>query len=44
MPHGLDDVFAMVMRPNRRLAPQWVYEDKVEQYRARWRSLTHVPW
>ncbi len=43
-PFGLEDVFALHMRPNRRLAPRAVYETKVEQYRARWPSLTSEPW
>ena len=41
---GLDDVFAMHMRPNRRLAPQSVYDAKVTDYRRRWPSLTSDPW
>lgn len=43
-PFGLEDVFAMHMRPNRRLAPQHVYEGKVSQYGVRWPSLSHEPW
>lgn len=43
-PFGLTDVFAMRMRPNRRLAPRHVYETKVAQYRERWPSLTGDPW
>lgn len=43
-PHGLDDVFALHMRPNSRLAPRAVYEAKVSQYQRRWPSLTATPW
>ena len=43
-PFGLDDVFAMVMKPNRRLAPKHVYDDKVASYRRRWPSLSAEPW
>lgn len=43
-PFGLEDVFALRMRPNRTLAPQRVYETKVEQYRSRWPSLIADPW
>lgn len=43
-PHGLADVFAMHMRPHRRIAPRSVYETKVRQYRERWPSLSHDPW
>lgn len=31
-PHGLEDVFALQMRPNPRLALHVVYEAKVSQY------------
>lgn len=34
----------MHMRPNRRLAPQSVYDAKVTDYRRRWPSLTSDPW
>lgn len=43
-PYGLADVFAMHLRPHHRLAPQDVYDSKVEQYQARWPSLTSDPW
>jgi hypothetical protein len=43
-PYGLADVFAMHVRPNHRLAPRGVYEEKVRTYTARWPSLTHDPW
>lgn len=43
-PHGLDDVFAMHMRPNPRLAPQAVYDAKVSQYKQRWPALTSSAW
>lgn len=43
-PYGLADVFAMHLRPHRRIAPRSVYETKVRQYQARWPSLSHDPW
>ncbi|XVX20727.1 nucleotidyltransferase family protein [Actinomycetota bacterium] len=43
-PHGLEDLFAMRMRPNPRLAPREVYEAKVVQYQARWPGVTSDPW
>ncbi len=43
-PYDLTDVFAMHMRPHRRLAPREVYETKVREYAARWPSLSHEPW
>ena len=43
-PFGLDDTFALHMKPNHRVAPRHVYEAKVAQYRERWPSLTADPW
>ena len=43
-PYGLVDVFAMHLRPHRRLAPRSVYETKVRQYAERWPALSHDPW
>ena len=43
-PFGLDDGFAMHMRPHRRLAPQSVYDAGVTDDRRRWPSLTSDPW
>ncbi|MCE1178049.1 MAG: nucleotidyltransferase family protein [Micrococcales bacterium] len=43
-PFGLEEVFAMRMRPNPRLAPREVYEAKVLQYQSRWPRVTSEPW
>ena len=43
-PHGYDDLFAMTLRPNRRLAPRTVYEAKAERWLQQWPELTVVPW
>jgi uncharacterized protein len=43
-PHGLSDVFNLVVRPNPVLAPQHVYETKVERWRRQWPDLTVLPW
>lgn len=43
-PHGLEDLFALHLRPNPRLAPRAVYEAKVGQYQQRWPSLTSTVW
>lgn len=43
-PFGLSDLIAMHLRPNHRLAPQRVYDDKVRQYTERWPTLTSDPW
>jgi hypothetical protein len=43
-PHGYDDLFAMVIRPNRRLAPRHVYERKAARWQQHWPELTVMPW
>jgi hypothetical protein len=43
-PHGLSDVFNLVVRPNPLLAPQSVYESKAERWRSDWPELTIMEW
>ncbi|MFD8767050.1 nucleotidyltransferase family protein [Streptomyces mirabilis] len=43
-PHGLSDVFNLVVRPNPVLAPQKVYEAKTARWRDEWPELTVLPW
>ena len=43
-PHGYDDLFSMVVRPNRRLAPRHVYETKAARWQRQWPELTVLPW
>ncbi|MGY2064067.1 nucleotidyltransferase family protein [Blastococcus sp. SYSU DS0619] len=43
-PHGYDDLFALVVRPNPRLAPRHVYEAKVARWVGEWPELTALPW
>ena len=43
-PHGFADLFDLVVRPNRRLAPRHVYESKTARWRERWPELTVLPW
>jgi uncharacterized protein len=43
-PHGLADVFNLVVRPNPVLAPREVYESKTRRWRERWPELTVLPW
>jgi hypothetical protein len=42
-PYGYDDLFALVVRPNRRQAPRHVYEAKTARWRQHWPELT-VDW
>ncbi|WP_405942972.1 nucleotidyltransferase family protein [Streptomyces sp. NBC_00207] len=43
-PHGLSDVFNLVVRPNPVLAPREVYEAKSTRWRAQWPELTVLDW
>ncbi|MCD0481061.1 nucleotidyltransferase family protein [Streptacidiphilus sp. ASG 303] len=43
-PHGLSDVFGLVVRPNPVLAPREVYEAKTERWRRQWPELTVLDW
>ncbi|MFC8385418.1 nucleotidyltransferase family protein [Nocardia sp. NPDC057272] len=43
-PHGLSDVFNLVVRPNPVLAPRHVYEAKADRWRRQWPELTVLPW
>ncbi|MFL5999708.1 MAG: nucleotidyltransferase family protein [Streptomyces sp.] len=43
-PHGLSDVFNLVVRPNPVLAPREVYEAKAARWKDEWPELTVLPW
>lgn len=43
-PHGLADVFNLVVRPNPVLAPRSVYDAKTRRWREQWPELTVLPW
>lgn len=43
-PHGLADVFNLVVRPNPVLAPRNVYETKTRRWLEQWPELTVLPW
>ena len=43
-PFGLDDLFALVVRPNKALVTQAVYEAKAARWRQHWPGLTIIPW
>jgi hypothetical protein len=43
-PFGLDDLFDMVVRPNKRLVSREVYEAKVRRWAQRWPRLTVIDW
>ncbi|RSM48304.1 hypothetical protein DMA12_07405 [Amycolatopsis balhimycina DSM 5908] len=43
-PHGCDDLFALVVRPNPVLAPREVYERKAARWQNQWPQLKVRPW
>jgi uncharacterized protein len=43
-PHGLSDVFNLIVRPNPVLAPRSVYEAKTGRWLRQWPDLTVLPW
>ncbi len=43
-PFGLDDLFGLVVRPNRRQITQAIYEAKVARWRALWPGLGILGW
>lgn len=43
-PHGLSDVFNLVVRPNPVLAPREVYETKAARWQQQWPELTILDW
>ena len=43
-PHGLADVFDLVVRPNRVQAPRHVYEAKAARWQQQWPEITVLPW
>ena len=43
-PHGLSDVFNLVVRPNPVLAPRQVYQVKTARWQRQWPSLAVLPW
>ncbi|WP_029430356.1 nucleotidyltransferase family protein [Blastococcus sp. URHD0036] len=43
-PHGFDDLFGLVVRPNRRLATREAYETKAARWSSVWPELTVLPY
>ncbi|MGW4603552.1 nucleotidyltransferase family protein, partial [Streptomyces sp. NPDC004532] len=43
-PHGLSDMFNLVLRPNPTLAPRSVYETKAARWREQWPELRVMDW
>jgi uncharacterized protein len=43
-PFGIDDLFRLVVRPNKRQITRAIYEAKVDRWRSIWPRLTFLPW
>jgi hypothetical protein len=43
-PFGLDDLFSMVVRPNKTLIDETVYSSKVQRWNQQWPRLVVIPW
>jgi uncharacterized protein len=43
-PFGLDDLFSLVVRPNKRQITRAIYEAKVDRWCTIWPRLTFLPW
>ena len=44
-PHGYDDLFDLVVRPNPDSpAPRHLYEAKAQRWQRQWPELTVLPW
>jgi hypothetical protein len=43
-PFGLDDLFDLVVKPNKRQVTRAIYEAKVDRWRSIWPWLTFLPW
>ena len=43
-PFGTDDLFGLVVRPNRAQITRAIYEMKLERWRPIWPGLTFMPW
>jgi uncharacterized protein len=43
-PFGLDDLFALVVRPNKRQVTRNIYEAKLARWQPIWPHLTFLPW
>jgi hypothetical protein len=43
-PFGLDDLFGLIVRPNKRQITRAIYEAKVDRWRSIWPRLIFLPW
>lgn len=43
-PFGLEDLFQLVLRPNKALITQEIYHTKTQKWKSKWPELKVVPW
>ncbi|WP_342548665.1 nucleotidyltransferase family protein [Paenibacillus sp. FSL P2-0089] len=43
-PFGLEDLFQLILRPNKALISEKIYEAKTQKWKSKWPELTVVPW
>lgn len=43
-PYGLSDLFAGILRPNKTMISQAIYEEKVQKWRSKWPDLRVIDW
>ncbi|MUT64718.1 nucleotidyltransferase family protein [Paenibacillus sp. NEAU-GSW1] len=43
-PFGLEDLFTLTLRPNKKLITEDVYDQKVEKWRSKWPELKVIEW
>jgi hypothetical protein len=43
-PYGLNDLFGMIVRPNKKQITEEIYLQKVNKWKTKWPSLTIIPW
>ena len=43
-PYDLDDLFSMVVRPNKLMITREIFENKAKKWKAKWPNLKIVPW
>jgi hypothetical protein len=43
-PFGLNDLFGMIVRPNKAQITEEIYSQKIGKWKTKWPSLTIIPW
>ncbi|MGN7943148.1 nucleotidyltransferase family protein [Virgibacillus sp. 6R] len=43
-PYQLDDLFSLVVRPNKRMVTKEIFENKASKWKEKWPNLEIIPW